>query len=79
MNPFVLTSFIIPASVAFVLITLLIKERYNLLPKKTNTNVGTNFNIEEEQNQANYKRDRFKQGKIYPDDFLDFSGGTMGI
>jgi hypothetical protein len=79
MTPIILGSFTIPAVTVFVLIVLLIEERNYLFPKKTNTNAGVNANIEQEQNQADYRRDRYGQGKRYPDDFLDFSGGTMGI
>lgn len=79
MTPLILTSITIPAVTVLGLITLLIRERGYLFPKKTNTNMGATANIEQQQNQADYRRKRFAEGKKYPDDFLDFSGGTMGI
>lgn len=78
MTPLILTSITIPAVTVLGLITLLIKERDYLFPKRTNTNMGVTANMEQ-QNQAEQRRKRFVQGKRYPDDFLDFSGGTMGI
>ena len=68
-------SFIIPAFVAFGLIALLIKERYNLLPKRTRANNENNQN----QEAYNYQSNKYAQGKRYPDDFVDLSGGSLGI
>ena len=79
MTPLILTSITIPAVTVLGLITLLIKERGYLFPKKTNTNTQVTANVEQQPNQAAHKRERFVQAKRYPDDFLDFSGGTMGI
>ncbi len=76
MNPMTVTSFIIPAFVAVALITLLIRERYNLMPKRTNNGNNKNQNNADAQNQRN---NRFAQSKRYPDDFVDLSGGNMGI
>ncbi|MBK6834710.1 MAG: hypothetical protein IPG89_10715 [Bacteroidetes bacterium] len=75
MDALIVTSLIIPAIVAFVLIALLIKERYNLLPKQ---NYGTrkqdrfSDNNQNLTNNYNYQRNGSR-------DYLDFSGGTMGI
>ena len=79
MNPMTVTSFAIPAFVAIGLITLLIKERYNLMPKKTKANNGNNTTNKNNQEMQNYRNDRFAQGKRYPDDFVDLSGGAWGI
>jgi hypothetical protein len=79
MTPLILSSFTIPAVTIFVLIALLIKKRDYIFPKKANTNVGANSNIEEDRHQADTRRKGYRFGKRYPDDFLDFSGGTMGI
>jgi hypothetical protein len=75
MDALIVTSFIIPAIVAFVLIALLIKERYNLLPKQNRRSVKANNFSSTTQNSSNnygYYRSGSK-------DYLDFSGGTMGI
>ena len=79
MNPLTVTSFMIPAFVAIGLITLLIKERYNLTPKSKNIRGGQNTENQNNQQQQNYINNRFANGKRYPDDFLDLSGGAMGI
>jgi hypothetical protein len=79
MNPLTVTSFIIPAFVAIGLITLLIKERYNLVPKRTHAKRDQNTENQNNQPRQNYNTHRFANGKRYPDDFLDFSGGVMGI
>ncbi len=79
MNPLTVTSFIIPAFVAIGLITLLIKERYNLVPKRTNTKREQNTENQNNQAMQNYNTYRLANGKKHPDDFLDFSGGAMGI
>ncbi|GEM_PF-2633068 len=79
MTPLILSSFTIPAVTVFVLIALLIQERDYLFPRKTNTNMEVNTNMEQQQNQATNRRERLMQGKRYPDDFLDLSGGTLGI
>lgn len=75
MDALIITSFIIPAIVAFVLIALLIKERYNLLPKqKVGAKKQERFSATDQNltNSYNYLRNGSK-------DYLDFSGGTMGI
>ena len=79
MTPLILSSITIPAVTVLGLLTLLIKERDNFFPKRRDTHVGTHTPMEQVQNQAAHRKDRFMQGKRYPDDFLDFSGGTMGI
>jgi hypothetical protein len=79
MNPMTVTSFAIPAFVAIGLIALLIKERYNLMPKRTKANNGNNTTNENNQATQHHSNDRFAQGKRYPDDFVDFSGGALGI
>ena len=75
MNPLSITPFMIPAFVAVGLITLLIRERYYLLPKKTKANNGNG----EKEDVRNFKNNEYAQSKRYPDDFVDLSGGTMGI
>lgn len=75
MNPLSVTPFIIPAFVAVGLITLLIRERYNLIPKKTKANNGNR----EKEDVRRYVNNEYTQSKRYPDDFVDLSGGSMGI
>ena len=79
MNPIILTSFIIPGAIAFGLIALLIKERYNLLPKKPNATQRIETKNQSNQAVREYQKDRLTLGKRYPEDFLDLSGGSMGI
>ena len=76
MNPIILSSFLIPGAVAFCLIALLIRERYNFLQnvtQKIETNNQSDQTIQESQ------IDKLTFTKRYPEDFLDLSGGTMGI
>ena len=75
MNPLSVTSFMIPAFVAVGLITLLIRERYYLMPKKTKANNGNR----EKEDMRNYANNKYAQSKRYPDDFVDLSGGSLGI
>ena len=77
MNPLTITSFIIPAFVAIGLITLLIKERYHLIPKKPNMKRGEY--IKDTEMAQNHTMHRLENGKQHPDDFLDLSGGALGI
>ena len=79
MNPIMLTSFIIPAFVAFGLIALLIKERYNLFPKNPHGVQEEETGNQIDQKLQEYKKERIVRGKRYPEDFVDFSGGNMGI
>ena len=79
MNPFIVSSLFIPGAIAFGLVALLIKERYNLLPKKPNATKKIKANNQVDQTIRDYRKDRQTIGKRYPDDFLDLSGGTLGI
>ncbi len=79
MNPLTVISFMIPAFVAIGLITLLIKERYNFAPRSKNIRGGQNTENQNNQQVQNYINNRFANTKKYPDDFLDLSGGAMGI
>ena len=79
MNPIILSSFIIPGAIAFYLIALLIKERYNFLPKGQSATEETETNNQISQTIREYNKDKLKLGKRYPEDFLDLSGGSMGI
>lgn len=75
MDALIVTSFIIPAIIAFVLVALLIKERYNLMPKQ---NVGTR---KQHQFSSDFReiKNNYKQARKHAGDYLDLSGGTMGI
>lgn len=75
MDALILTSFIIPAIIAFVLIALLIKERYNLLPKQPYCSEKQNQISSNLQQSSN----NYLQSRKRTEDYLDFSGGTMGI
>ena len=82
MNPIILTALIIPASVAFGLITLLIKERDHFFPKKTTTGQRADTTTQaDQQNYENKVRERtgFIDTVRRSTDFLDLSGGSMGI
>lgn len=69
MDALILTSFIIPAIIAFVLIALLIKERYNLLPKNSQIKNAKRITAKVSNDYLN----------VESKNYLDFSGGTMGI
>lgn len=79
MNPIILSSFVIPGAIAFYLIALLIKERYSFLPKEKNIAEETETNNQINQTIREYHKDKQTFGKRYPEDFLDLSGGSMGI
>jgi hypothetical protein len=75
MDALIVTSLIIPAIVAFVLIALLIKERYNLLPKR-NARAGKQERFSANNQNLTNSYSYLANGSK---DYLDFSGGTMGI
>lgn len=75
MDALIVMSFIIPAIVAFVLIALLIKERYNFIPKENRRSVKSNRFSSSKQNSSNHYH-YYRSGSK---DYIDFSGGTMGI
>jgi hypothetical protein len=70
MSPIMIVSFLIPASIAFLLIVLLIKEREYLLPRKRHR---SERQIPERDSRSRFDEDQQNH------DLMDLSGGTMGI
>jgi hypothetical protein len=64
--------------IAFYLIAL-IKEPYNFLLKEQSATEETETNNQISQTIREYNKNKLTLGKRYPEDFLDLSGGNMGI
>jgi hypothetical protein len=74
MNLVVLLPFLIPVTITILLIVMLIKERKYLISNKKNMN----SQVESIKKEPSYKR-VVRENKRNLDDFVDFSGGIMGI
>jgi hypothetical protein len=70
MSPILIVSFLIPASIAFILIVLLIREREYLLPGKRDR---SDRRRPERDSRSRFDKDQQNH------DLMDLSGGTMGI
>jgi len=77
MNGFIIASFIIPAIVTVMLIGLMIKERDYLFPKNAGKNWVRRLWIKNEKRTIQLKNLEAK--KKSDNNFLDFSGGSLGI
>ena len=84
MNPVMLLPFIIPIAITSFLVALLVKERRYLISNKKQ--VMYNENNRAEKNEINnraqnepYYEKLISRNKKNPDDYVDYSGGIMGI